>query len=309
MNGPPDWSSDLNAAADAAALRDAIAQDTALRGKAADGMSAIIHVGGSEAVPFLHAQFSSDVAALAPGQCRLSAWCSPKGRVLFLLRVIRTDEACLLILPATQREAFARRLGMFVLRADVAISDLSDSHGILRCSGADASANDAALASDGDQSWFVGETAQLCDAWPTIDLPVIGPHGIRLAAIRRGEAQLAPDLSDKFLPQELNLDLLGGVSFEKGCYPGQEIIARVRYRGEVKRRLRRFLAATADTVDAGTRLLDSAGNNTGTVISSISADGMNELLAVVDTGAEAVRLAIAPDVTIEQRALPDCTGA
>ena len=157
---------------------------------------------GADAAAFLHGQFTTDVTGLAPGRACLSAWCDAKGRAIATFILARQDEAFLLLAPDDIKETFVKRLKMFVLRSDVAINNADEE---------DIPQFPHLPGTDGDLS----ETA----------------------LIRQGIPLLHPGTSGRFLPQELNLDKLDAVSFTKGCYPGQEIIARLRYRGAVKRRL------------------------------------------------------------------------
>ncbi len=277
----------------------------ALRAAAAGARAALtdiapIAIGGDDAVPFLHGQFTTDVAAMAPGDSRLAAWCSPKGRVLFLLRLLRTATGVLVLLPAAQSEAFCRRLRMYVLRAAVTIEDRSATHGVLRCDGTgELPAMDGVIecGRERDQAWLAGPKQALADYWQRLELPALDANAVALSDIRRGEPRLEQTLADTFLPQELDLDRRAGVSFEKGCYPGQEIVARVRFRGSVKRRLARFALTCEAALPAGARLVDDDGRTRGTVLFTARSDGTDcEALVVLDCDAGTVSLADAPQV-------------
>ncbi|MGR8918739.1 MAG: CAF17-like 4Fe-4S cluster assembly/insertion protein YgfZ [Gammaproteobacteria bacterium] len=260
----------------------------------------VIELAGADATDFLHAQVSADCRALPAGASVLTAWCSPKGRVLFLLRAVRARDGWFLLLPRRQVEPCAKRLRMFVLRADVSVTERSDAMTVIRTTAVDAPVPGAASGAEGDRSWHVVPLDALTAAWSGIDAAGLGTNAAKLEDIRRGVPLLADPLNDTFLPQELNLDLGGGVSFEKGCYPGQEIIARVKFRGQVKRRLAAFRAAGAREPDAGCRLVDATGRHVGTVISAGPADEQHiELLAVLDRDAEATCLDGQADVGLE----------
>jgi len=261
----------------------------------------VIRVSGADARSFLHGQFTADCRPLTPGAELLTAWCTPKGRVLFLPQVIATASGFLLLVPAVQADAFIRRLRMFVLRAAVEISDGGAEHGVLMVALPEPGAPPPALvecadgqvasSSDARRHWLIGPEATLEAVWNALAMPAVGANAARLLAIRAAQPELTAATAEQFLPQELDLDRGTGVSFEKGCYPGQEIVARVRYRGSVKRRLAR-LGATAEAPPvAGTRLLDAAGGNVGTVlIGALTQPGAVEILAVLDLDTAAVRV-------------------
>jgi hypothetical protein len=160
---------------------------------------------------------------------------------------------------------------------------------------------------------LLGPREQLARLWDTLPLPAQSVTDALLTDIARGEAELDASLSDQFLPQELNLDALAGVSFNKGCYPGQEIIARVKFRGMVKRRVQRVRLATTVAPPAGTRLLAADDSHHGTVLSSAAcAAGHCEALAVIDVDVDvgALHLAGATAARLEGLALPYAlTGA
>ena len=106
-----------------------------------------------------------------------------------------------------------------------------------------------------------------------------------LAEIELGIPAIGLPLVEHFVPQMLNLDLLDALSFDKGCYPGQEVIARVHHLGSVKRRMRRYACSSAAAPSAGTAVLDGAGTAAGEVVRSAGAAETAELLAVVDQAA------------------------
>lgn len=270
--------------------------------------TAIVRVSGADAEEFLHAQLSADCRALAPGDACLTAWCSPQGRVLFLLRVLRTGDGFLLLLPGDQSASLVRRLRMFILRAAVTVDDISATVSVLRIDGAAGSApdtgNNVAQCRDGDTVWLIGPPEVLTACWQRLDVPALGPAAALLHDIRHGIPRLGTAVLDQFLPQELDLDLGAGISFDKGCYPGQEIIARVKFRGQVKRRLAHFSTAAGTALPtAGSRLQDSDGKATGSVLIATATDTTMEVLAVLNAGATAVHLEEGED-RLTQHPLP-----
>ncbi len=276
--------------------------------RAPRGDLAVVAVNGADARDFLHAQVAANLKALEPGHGVLTAWCSPKGRVLFLITVIADgDGGFRLLVAREQAEALARRLRMFVLRAAVTVDQLAD-HGVIALddTGIPPSLPEDVLAAAdaAGRTWLTGPGTSLAACWDSLPGTPVGEFAASLADIRRRRPRLAPELAEQFLPQELDLDAHAGVSFDKGCYPGQEIIARVRFRGSVKRRLAHLLFEGTVPPPPGTRLL-AAGADTarGTVLLAAQRDAAHgELLCVLDLEAADVRLSDQPDVPLERAA-------
>ena len=272
---------------------------------------AAIRIDGEDAATFLQGQLSSDVAALAAGMSQWSSYNSPKGRMLSNLRLWRDAEGFGALLSADLADVFRKRLSLFVLRAKVRIVDLSSTHAALGVGGPDAAAAierglavaaipDGVIVSEsgsvtviglGDRRFvLVTETTRALPLqvkfaqWATpIDEDVW-----RWLSIRAGVPLITAPTSDQFVPQMLNWDVLGGISFQKGCYPGQEIVARMRYLGRLKERLYGFHVAASREPAPGTRVFGAAFGETpcGTVVNAApSPDGGYALLAVVQIGA------------------------
>lgn len=195
-----------------------------------------ILVSGADAFDFLQAQLSNDLRLLHDRPEILAAWCNPKGRVICIVRVRRNEAGYALSLPAELAEAVLERLTLFRFRSKVTFEH------------APASPEDLGIEGDTD-TWLLGNL---------------------LAG--RPEVWLAQ--SEEFTPHMLNLDLLGAISYDKGCYPGQEIVARTHYRGATKRRTHRFSAARP--VSPGDRVTDNE-RDIGEVLNAIGTD----LLAVI----------------------------
>jgi hypothetical protein len=201
-----------------------------------------ILVSGDDAFDFLQAQLTNDLRLLDARPQLLAAWCNPKGRVICILRVSRSDTAYKLLLPTELAESVLRRLAMFRFRSRVDFET------------APATAEDLGIA---------GTPAD----WLRDNL-------------RAGRPEVWQAQSEEFTPHMLNLDLIGAISFDKGCYPGQEIVARTHYRGATRRRTHRFEssqpASPADRVSDGERdigeVLNAIGTDLLAVIPSEKAD-------------------------------------
>ena len=260
----------------------------------------LIEATGSESADFLHAQFTGDCKSLAENQMMLTSWCSPKGRVLYLIRVVKSAHKLLLLVSTKQKDDLLKRLKMFVFRSKVTLKDCSESHSIIVCHGK--SALDSTCPNDtittkftDDQQWVITPTHRQKAIWDSLSVEAASPDHIKIHDLLYGIPSLSEELSDKFLPQEINLENLNGLSFEKGCYPGQEIIARVKYRGKVKRSLKRYSVKNSKPIEVGSKLIDGEQKSVGTVIESIEVSPNDQqVLAVVNIDCNEVRIAHEP---------------
>lgn len=225
----------------------------------------LIAVAGEEAAKFLHAQLTNDVEHLQQTEARFAGFCTPKGRLQASFLMWRDADAVYLQLPRAIQAPLQKRLSMFVLRSKAKLRDATDEApfaAVLGLGGAKAEAalgrfvNTLPTAPMGKTSGEFGTVLRLHDAFgaprylwiassetASAALPVLkeelalgGNQAWRLAAIHAGEPQVDAATQEQFVPQMVNLELLGGVNFKKGCYPGQEIVARTKYLGKIKRR-------------------------------------------------------------------------
>lgn len=258
--------------------------------------SVCLEVRGADAASFLHGQLSQAVLELTPTHAPFAGWADARGRVRALLRVCRDPNRWLLVTPRDGADDLLKKLRMFVLRAkvtlelatDVGIAALlgdADQWLAVRGVAADTPPNRLARRGElgfirvGPSYWQVlGDPAAL--AALTAGLGAASDSAAALAEIRLGIPAITSAVADRFVAQMLNLDALGAVSFDKGCYPGQEIIARVHNLGGVKRRARRYAAPTAPPA-VGAAVL-AGGAPVGEVVRSAAEASGCELLAVVD---------------------------
>jgi len=284
----------------------------------------VLRARGAEAVSFLQGQLSADLRLLTPERSLLAGYHNPQGRVIALLRLLRLAEDDLIaILPRELIPAVIARLGKYVLRAKVKLADESHAWRVdgLLASAATPQAPPASLPSaTGRVAPLAGGLAvrgagdtprwlwvQETDATPS--LPGWAPGTRELwqrAAIAAGEPQVYLATCEQFVAQMLNLDALGAVSFDKGCYTGQEVIARAHYRGRVKRRLQRFSASTLLAPGAGGILGD--GRTFKVVDAASLPEGGCEFLAVAPvltgSGEEPGTPGEAPPIHAQQLPLP-----
>jgi hypothetical protein len=229
----------------------------------------LLAVSGADARAFLHAQLTNDIANLPHDRAALAGWCTPKGRLLASMLVVTSPQGFLLQLAKDLAPAIARRLAMYVLRSKVKISDESAAwaqYGVW-----DPSVEVAGVAWDGDVVTVRVDEGRFLRLGPAdaFALDVTRPEDAwTLEEIRAGRPLISAATQDKFVPQMVNFEALGAVNFQKGCYPGQEIVARAQYRGEVKRRLVRV------HVPAGTELKPGQEYNGGVVVDSAAGEAL-----------------------------------
>ncbi len=275
-------------------------------------------VAGPDATAFLHGQFTNDVAGLAVGAVQVNGYCSPKGRMLATFPLARTADAeYLLAVPADIAPALVRRLRMFVLRSKVVVMPLADTHVCIGSAGTagTGSAGPPAVRVETDATVLGlpdGRTLTVC---PAAMAPACWERATRAAtpagapvwdwlAIRAGVPVVTAATQDKFVPQMLNFELIGGVNFQKGCYPGQEIVARMQYLGRLKERLYRAHVGGTETVAAGTSLFGAQFGDQacGTIVNAAPAPGGgHDVLAVIQTASaqsDSIRLAHAADAPV-----------
>ena len=245
----------------------------------------VLAVHGSDASDFLQSQLSNDIKLCEEQGSQLTAYCTPKGRILGLMRIFKQGDTFYLRLPADTLEAVLQRLRMFVLRADVTLEDVSENFCCIGVSGAAAADEIRRAASQvpaginqvlhleklsiirvpGIQPRYEVYASSLETAqafWDTlnVDGAPVGSPAWRLLEIQSGIPNIFAATTELFVPQMVNLQLVDGVSFKKGCYPGQEIVARMQYLGTLKRRMYLGLVDQDEAVSPGDELYQASGN-------------------------------------------------
>jgi tRNA-modifying protein YgfZ len=219
----------------------------------------LILASGDDAQAFLHGQFTNDLTALGDDSAQRNGYCSPKGRLLATFLVWRGKQGYFLQLPHDLQASVQKRLSMFVLRSKVKLEDASAQWVRIGVAGPAAEAlvkdqfaqiparpmttwhGDAGrvIRLDANRLEIIGVPDKMRAIWETLSKRCVaaGSGAWEWLEISAGIPTILPATQDAFVPQMANFEMIGGVSFKKGCYPGQEIVARTQYRGILKRRM------------------------------------------------------------------------
>ena len=258
----------------------------------------ILRISGEDRHEFLQGQLTQDLDSLGPWQSALAGWTTAKGRSLVISQLMQWNEAIYMPVSADIVGQVAKRLSMFVLRANVKIDSpdvslvglVTDTGDPVTINGLEVPlepgacrANDtlflARVIGDSSRLWVIGTPEAVGDIQDTASIR-LSAEDWTLRNIRAGIPDIQLETSELFIPQMLNLDLLGGVSFTKGCYVGQEIVARTQNLGRIKRRMYRFRSKSEHRFAAG-GLLYGPDNATGKIVLCSRDDPFTELLAVI----------------------------
>jgi folate-binding protein YgfZ len=271
----------------------------------------ILRFSGADALPFLQGQVSNDTQPLSESTPVLAAYSTPQGRVLALIYLLPHSSGVIAILPREILLPTMERMRKYVLRAKVRIEDAADlvvagqfaadwpaASGYIENHGIGA----ARVGHDANRHWIVGAPDKIAPP-PDAAAAKRIEAAWRLADIRAGLPQVYAATSEAFVAQMLNLDLLDGISFSKGCYTGQEIIARTQHLGRIKRRLFRLgLPPGSWSVGQSLRLTDG---RQGRLTEVVDSGGGTEALAVLSVEASAPEGGEAPrEPAVEAAELP-----
>lgn len=271
----------------------------------------VITVTGPDAATFLHNQLTNAVEGMGTDAARLAGYCSAKGRLLGIFLMWRAGETFFLVTPLEIVSALAKRLSMFVLRAKVRVEDASASTALYGLTGPRTSLGSIDALFDSGLpdvpyamvSSTLGTAIRLPEAqqlprWlvaarrddasaldgATAELAQADASFWRWLEIRAAMPSIVLSTQDRFVPQMVNLEVLGGVNFSKGCYPGQEVVARSQYLAKLRRRMGLASAVGAELPAPGCDVLqsDRPGEAVGSVVSAERApSGEADLLVVL----------------------------
>ncbi len=250
-------------------------EQPALSGRVVLSHMGVIRAIGEDAVSFLQGQLTQDVAQLSMSEARLAAFCNAKGRMQASFIVLkRSPNELLLVCSLDILPATLKRLSMFVMRAKAKLSDASADFTLYGLAG------DAVSSQGGDKQRVWSKTDLVADSaaaswvvlppadsiaralWcapvgtPPPDVPAIELAQWHWLSVRSGIAMITQPIFEAFVPQMLNYESVGGVNFKKGCYPGQEIVARSQFRGTLKRRA--YIVHAESALSVGQEVFHSA---------------------------------------------------
>jgi len=253
----------------------------------------VIRISGEDRESFLQGQLTSDTRNISAQLSQLSSYCTPKGRMIASMRIIEHKQDWFMVLPASRLPVVLKRLQMFVMRSKVTLTDASED---FVCLGAKGSCLDTLSSSlpaevhgtetidglsiikvDNSENRYmllvnINEAPSL---WDSIDAAASDTSVWRLLDIEAGIPTVFEETADAFIPQMTNLQVLDAVSFTKGCYTGQEVVARMQYLGKLKRRMLPVSFTSDKDYPRGSELFSKA---------SSSGQGAGKLVDVVKTG-------------------------
>lgn len=269
----------------------------------------IIRVTGEDAQTFLQGQLTNDITLIGKEKMQLSGYCNPKGRLLAQFLIIPDENGFLLILPRSILEQTLKRLRMFVLRSQLELADISNTHLCIGFTGHNLESilidsvkplprNDfdcirhktttiGKLPGTVDRYICILSIDQAKSLWSELAgiCKPMGSSAWQWLDIQSGLPIILPETVEEFVPQMVNLELIDGVNFKKGCYTGQEIVARMHYLGKAKRRMFHFQLENNIAIPApGTDIFDSAGDTQSVgkvIVAQPSPTQGIELLAVI----------------------------
>ncbi|MGZ8271778.1 MAG: CAF17-like 4Fe-4S cluster assembly/insertion protein YgfZ [Methylophilus sp.] len=291
----------------------------------------LLEISGEDAVTFLQGQVTNDVKQLNGSNAHYTGYCSPKGRLLALFLAFAHNNHIHLQLPRSLLEPISKRLKMYVMRSKVSIIDTSESIFKLGLNGPDVTkilgqlipnlpTNDYELTSTalatvlklpsiGNQARYevLTDAEHINSIWSSLSekCQLVGKACWDYVETNAGIPEIVPNTQEQFVPQMINLDILNGINFKKGCYTGQEIVARTHYLGSVKRRT--FLASitSSQMPFAGDKILDANKNEVGQIVrvapnTKGGADALMELRIEAQQNGEVFW----QDIAVEFKTLP-----
>lgn len=278
----------------------------------------VLTVSGEDAQSFLQNLLTNDVAAIEINQSQLTGFCNAKGRLFALFLLIRRKQHYQIVLPHSMVQVLQQRLSMYILRSKVTISDDTAQLALFSITNAQASNLQLLNLSEDDYQLLahnqylciisMDKTEQLLESIDELNWPLISERVWDIATIEAGFPMVFPETKEKFTPQQVNLDLVNGVSFKKGCYPGQEIVARLHYLGTPSRRM--FLAqmTSSQLPNVGDEIITDAGDTAGHIVyAEISNNDVIKLLVSLKLSNidEPLHTTDSADITILKTELPE----
>ena len=266
----------------------------------------IIKVSGEEAQSFLHGQFTNDLNQVDNKTSQLSSYCNAKGRLLSIFRVFKHSDNYLLLLRKDVLDNTLKKLNMFKLMAKAEITNSSDEYVVMGLAGKNTESilknnnisfpendnqcfnNDeyVIIRIDKQRALIIAKPEKAIELWKAFENSTVASDYYiwQLFDIRNGIPEITEQTYESFIPQMVNLELIGGVNFQKGCYPGQEIVARTHYLGKPNRRMYKVEILTEENFLPGTNIYskEEGEQAVGKIVSSVrySRDNVDALIVL-----------------------------
>jgi len=288
----------------------------------------IIKVAGEDVQAFLHGQFSNDVKALDNNQSQWNSYNNPKGRLFTTFRLCKLGQDYFMLIPQELIEPVIKRLRMFVMRSKVTLDDISSTWKILGFAGNELSNPTPTgmneIQQENSVNWIripgvttrvlcfgENENIEKIKLQFTDKLTLSTSNHWRRLDIHSGIANIFADTYEEFVAQMVNLQITDGVSFTKGCYPGQEVVARMHYLGKLKKRMYRITINSNELPTLGENIYDAASENQQSVGKIVDAQknekGSLDALAVIQVASvesKGLRIASVDGANISIEDLP-----
>lgn len=264
----------------------------------------LLRIEGEDSQAFLQGQFSNDVREVSPSQAQYSSYCTPKGRMLASFLLWQADDSYFVQLPRETLVGLQKKLSMYIMRSKVKITDASDGYVRFVVAGKEAQkalrdvlekppsaslsitqgADFTVIGLENDRFEIIASAEQGPALWEklTSHCKPVGSGCWDWLNIQAGIPVIYNATQEEFIPQMVNFELIGGVNFRKGCYPGQEIVARTQHLGKTKRRMYLAHIATSDAPQPGDAIFYAEGDGQARIVDAQrSPQGGYDVLAVI----------------------------
>ena len=266
----------------------------------------IIELQGNDSVEFLQGQMTQDIYSIEDSKAALTSILNPQGRIISTAFIFKWGESFILMVSNEVRDKLIAWLSRFILRSKVQITQsedcvfgLNQENARKLCDVLNVKAKDTSFESDtsclktieadDERAFLVSKSERFLD---NLSISTLATKDWKMANINAGIPTIYRENIEKFIPQMVNLDLINGISFSKGCYTGQEIVARVQHKGKVKQRMFHITGkASNKKIDPGTAILCEDAK-VGTVIESLEDNGQMHALGVIKNDASKKRLVV-----------------
>ena len=266
----------------------------------------IVEIKGGDSAEFLQGQMTQDIYSIKDSEATLTSVLNPQGRIISTAFVFKWGESFILMVSNEVLDKLISWLSRFILRSEVEITKLEDSiFGLNQenakklCNILNVETNDISFESDesclktieadDERAFLIGKSENLLD---DLSISTLTTKDWKMSDINAGIPIIYGENIEKFIPQMVNLDLINGISFSKGCYTGQEIVARVQHKGKVKQRMFRITGkASNKKINSGSAIF-FADTKVGTVIESLEDNGHINALGVINNDASKKELSV-----------------